>query len=79
MQVKLVVPEATETEFINVAGNTTETVDYAKIFAKFTTKEEMAEYIWQLYQNNYIVGQVDDVTYGFHMHNGKYPYKGGNV
>ena len=79
MQVKLVVPEATETEFINVAGDTAEPVDYAKLFPKFTTKEEMAAYIWQLYQSSYIVGQVDDVTYGFHMHNGKYPYKGGNV
>ena len=72
MQVKLVVPEATETEFFNVASNTAKPVDYAKLFPNSLPEKRRC----QLYRSSYIVGQVDDVTYGFYMHNGEFPYKG---
>lgn len=76
LAVKLVVPEATETEFINVAADRKDKVNYNQEFGRFTTSQEMADYIWQLYESDYVVGQVNDVTYDFFMHDGHYPYKG---
>ena len=73
---KLIVPEATETEFINVAAGRQDKVNYANEFKLYTTSQEMAEYIWQLYESNNVVGQVDDVSYDFYMHEGHFPYKG---
>lgn len=76
LAVKLVVPEATETEFIQVASGSSEPTDYSQIFERFTTSKELAQDIWTLYQSDKMVGQIDDVTYDFYLHDGHYPYKG---
>ena len=74
-QAKLVVPEATETEFINVAAGRTDQVDYNQLFPKYTTSQEMATNIWQLYESDDVVGQIDDESYDFYHHQGHFPYK----
>ena len=76
LAVKLVVPEATETEFIQVASKKDEEANFSQLFDKYHTAGELAEHIWTLYKSQHIVGQVDDLTYVFHLHDGQFPYKG---
>ena len=66
MQVKVLAPAATETEFANVALGVNN-FDYEESTPRFHTAKEMAEFLVKLYESDKIVGIVDIQTYEFKL------------
>ncbi len=62
MQAKVLAPSATKTNFAKVALNSQEEINYdSGYFAVHNTSEEMAEYLYRLYESDKVVGFVDHV------------------
>lgn len=66
MQVKVLAPAATETEFANTAMGI-DGFDYEKSTPRFHTAKEMAEFLMKLYESDKSVGIVDIQTYEFKL------------
>ncbi|MEW9699564.1 SDR family NAD(P)-dependent oxidoreductase [Paenibacillus sp. SI8] len=64
MQAKVLAPAATETEFAKRSFDITE-FEYHGTVPKFHTAKEMATFMLDLYDSNYVVGIVDGLTYEF--------------
>jgi short-chain dehydrogenase/reductase SDR len=74
LKVKLLVPEATESEFLQKALKINEKVDYGKKFEKYHTSEKLSEFLYELYESDYPVGRVDDKNYKFYLEDYHHPY-----
>lgn len=62
MQAKVLAPSATKTNFAKVALNSEENISYdSGYFAVHNTSEEMAEFLYRLYESDKVVGFVDHV------------------
>ena len=70
---KVLAPAATQTEFGKVA-NQVDHYDYDKVFARYHTSSQMAEYLVQLYDSNKTVGRVDRETFEFKLTDPVFPY-----
>ncbi|SFB17037.1 MULTISPECIES: SDR family oxidoreductase [unclassified Bacillus (in: firmicutes)] len=66
MQVKVLAPAATETEFAKRSFDLDE-FDYEGVVPKFHTSKQMAGFMLDLYDNNKVVGIVDGYTYKFEL------------
>ncbi|TMV49121.1 SDR family NAD(P)-dependent oxidoreductase [Paenibacillus mesophilus] len=73
MQVKVLAPAATETEFIKSALDIKE-FQYEGFVPKFHTAKEMAGFMLQLYDGEKVVGIVNGTTYDFELRDPIYPY-----
>ena len=66
LQVKVLAPHATETEFGKITTDMAE-FDYDKYYPKFHTAEQMAGFLLRLYDNDATVGYVDRDTLEFQL------------
>jgi len=66
LQVKVLAPHATETEFGKVTTDL-EKFDYKKYYSKFHTAAEMAGLLLDLYDSNASVGYIDRETLDFQL------------
>ncbi|MEW9502828.1 SDR family NAD(P)-dependent oxidoreductase [Jeotgalibacillus marinus] len=73
MQVKVLAPAATETEFAKRSFDVDE-FQYDGVVPKFHTAIEMAEFMLELYDNDRVVGIVDGNTYQFELKDPIYPF-----
>jgi len=64
MKVKLLAPAATQTEFGKKANNVDE-YDYDKVFKKYHSGKQVAEFSWELYISDKTVGIVDREKFTF--------------
>lgn len=66
MKAKVLAPAVTKTEFVQRAKDTDGSVDhYANV--KHHTAKEMADFLYQLYKSDKVVGIVDLQTYNFEL------------
>lgn len=75
LQVKVLAPAATKTEFGKIANNVTE-YDYDKLFGTYHTSQQMAAFLMELYDSDKIVGAVDRETFDFKLCGPLLPYAG---
>lgn len=73
MQVKVLAPASTETEFIKRALDLEE-FHYEGVVPKYHTAKEMAGFMLELYDNEKVVGIVNEKTYDFELRDPIYPY-----
>ncbi|GMX61992.1 SDR family NAD(P)-dependent oxidoreductase [Paenibacillus elgii] len=73
MQVKVLAPASTETEFIKSAFDLDE-FNYEGLVPKFHTAKEMAGFMLDLYDGEKVVGIVNGKTYDFELRDPIYPY-----
>ncbi|KQL44000.1 oxidoreductase [Brevibacillus choshinensis] len=73
IQVKVLAPAATETEFIKSALDLDE-FNYEGLVPKFHTAKEMAGFMLDLYDGDKVVGIVNVKTYDFELRDPIYPY-----
>ncbi len=66
MQVKVLAPAATETEFAQRSLDLDE-FQYEGAVPKFHTSKQMAGFMLDLYDSNKVVGKVDGITYEFEL------------
>lgn len=59
LQVKVIAPAATQTNFAKIADDQGREVDYRKRYGEFNTSEELADFIVQLLDSDKIVGVVN--------------------
>jgi len=75
MQVKVLAPAATATEFIKSALDL-EAFHYEGVVPKYHTAKEMAGFMLELYDGDKVVGMVNGDTYDFELRDPFYPYVG---
>lgn len=75
MQVKVLAPAATQTEFGKIANDVHE-YNYDKAFAKYHTAKQMAEFLVQLYKSDKTVGLVDWESFSFLLRDPIFSYAG---
>lgn len=75
MQVKVLAPAATATEFIKSALDL-DSFHYEGVVPKFHTAKEMAGFMIDLYDSEKVVGIVNGNTYDFELRDPIYPYVG---
>lgn len=75
LQVKVLAPAATKTNFGNVANNA-EGYDYDKAFRTYHTSEQMAEFLLRLYDSKEVVGAVNRETFEFELKSPIFEYAG---
>ncbi|MEI5907467.1 SDR family NAD(P)-dependent oxidoreductase [Bacillus spongiae] len=75
MQVKVLAPAATETEFA-LRSMDIDTFEYEGTIPQFHTAKEMAHFLLDLYDGNKVVGIVDGQTYEFSLRDPIFPYVG---
>ncbi|MDC2865357.1 SDR family NAD(P)-dependent oxidoreductase [Bacillus sp. BP-3] len=73
MQVKVLAPAATETEFAKRSLDTDE-FQYEGVIPKFHTAKEMAGFMLELYDSEKVVGIVNGETYEFQLRDPIFPY-----
>jgi short-subunit dehydrogenase len=73
MQVKVLAPAATESEFIKRALDLDE-FNYEGLVSKFHTAKEMAGFMLDLYDGDKVVGIVNGKTYDFELRDPIFPY-----
>ncbi|MFB5762720.1 SDR family NAD(P)-dependent oxidoreductase [Paenibacillus medicaginis] len=73
MQVKVLAPAATETEFAKRSLDADE-FQYEGAIPKFHTAKEMAAFLLELYDSKKVVGIVNGETYEFQLRDPIYPY-----
>jgi len=73
MQVKVLAPASTETEFIKSAFGLDEFIYEGRV-PKFHTAKEMAGFMCDLYDSEKVVGIVNEKTYDFELSDPIYPY-----
>lgn len=78
LQVKLLAPAATKTEFGMVANNVSD-YNYDKSFRKYHTSEQMAEFLLNLYDSNQTVGLVDWKSFEFTLQSPIFNYAGSSA
>lgn len=75
MQVKVLAPAATKTEFGKVANDVTE-YDYDKTFGVYQTSVQVAALLLKLYDSDRVVGIVDREDFTFKLSAPKFDYAG---
>lgn len=75
MQVKVLAPAATKTEFGKIANDVIE-YDYDKLFGIYHTSEQMADFLMQLYDSDKVVGAVNRETFEFKLCEPLFDYAG---
>ncbi len=75
MQVKVLAPAATKTEFGMVANNVSE-YDYDKSFRTYHTSRQVARFLLELYDSTKAVGLVDRENFSFRLTDPLFPYAG---
>lgn len=78
MQAKVLAPAATKTEFGKVANGLDE-YDYDKLFGKYHTARQMAEFLLALYDSDKVVGAVNRETFEFSLSDPAFPYAGNSA
>lgn len=78
MKAKVLAPAATKTEFGKVANNVSE-YDYDKLFGIYHTSQQVAIFLLELYDSNYVVGLVDRESFSFELSEPKFPYAGNSA
>lgn len=73
LQVKLLAPAATKTEFGNIANSVTD-YNYDEAFGTYHTAKQMAALLMDLYDSNAVVGRVDRETFTFELTSPQFPY-----
>ncbi|PZT57194.1 SDR family NAD(P)-dependent oxidoreductase [Paenibacillus silvae] len=73
MQAKVLAPAATETEFAERAFDLDQ-FEYEGRVPKFHTAEQMAGFLLDLYDSEYVVGLVNGITYDFELKDPVFPY-----
>ncbi len=75
MQAKVLAPAATQTEFGMIANDVNE-YDYDQLFGTYHTSRQVAKFIMELYDSNYILGLVDRETFTFELRDPLFAYAG---
>lgn len=75
LKAKVLAPAATQTEFGQVANDTTE-YDYQQRFAQYHTASEMADFLLALYDSQYSVGEVNATDFSFSLQESVLAYSG---
>ncbi|MEZ3437951.1 MAG: SDR family NAD(P)-dependent oxidoreductase [Oscillospiraceae bacterium] len=75
MQVKLLAPAATETEFGKTASDT-DKYDYSEHFPHWHTSAEMARFLLKLFDSDQSIGRVNRDTFQFELCDPIFPYAG---
>lgn len=75
LQVKLLAPAATKTNFGNIANNV-ERYDYDKSFGTYHTSKQMADFLLELYDSNDVVGIVNRESFKFELSSPLFNYSG---
>lgn len=78
LQVKVLAPAATRTEFGQVATDDDE-YNYDKRFNNYHTSTQMAEFLLQLYDSDLTVGIVNWETFAFSLKNPLFDYAGNSM
>lgn len=76
MKIKIICPAATKTAFVRSAAVKKEgekVADYDELFAKCNTAEEVAGFIYEMYQSEELIGYADGTDYTFHKVGPKLP------
>ncbi|MGL4773378.1 MAG: SDR family NAD(P)-dependent oxidoreductase [Clostridium sp.] len=75
LQVKLLAPSATKTNFGNIANNV-EKYDYDKSFGSYHTGKQMADFLLNLYDSHEVVGIVNRESFNFELSSPLFNYSG---
>ncbi len=75
LQVKVLAPAATKTNFGNVANNIEE-YDYDKSFGSYHTSKQMADFLLKLHDSDQVVGAVDRESFEFQLTSPLFDYAG---
>ena len=78
LQVKVLAPAATKTNFGMVANNQ-EQYDYDKMFGTFHSAKQMAGFLMELYDSHFSVGAIDRETFKFILQNPQFAYAGSST
>ena len=78
LQVKILAPAATKTEFGKVATNVA-VYDYDKLFNNYHTSVQMAEFLLELYDSDKTVGVVDRESFIFRLTSPQFAYAGNSI
>lgn len=68
LQVKVLAPAATKTNFGNIANDILD-YDYDKSFGKYNSSEQMAQFLVELYESDKVVGTIDRESFEFKLSN----------
>lgn len=77
MKIKLICPAATKTAFVRASAvnkEPGEIKDYDELFDKCNTAEEVAGFIYEMYQSEELIGYADGTDYTFHKTGPKLPH-----
>lgn len=77
MKIKLICPAATKTAFVRSASAdqaSGDGKDYDDLFEKCNTAEEVAGFIYEMYQSDELIGYADGTDYTFHKTGPKLPH-----
>ncbi|MGT2637859.1 SDR family NAD(P)-dependent oxidoreductase [Streptococcus ratti] len=74
MRAKVLAPASTKTNFANVATNRTDVTygEDSQYFKKFNTSEDVAGFLYDLYQSDKFLGLVDHETFTLALEDGKF-------
>ena len=76
LKVKIICPAFTKTNFIaasSVVDQSNQDIDYDKVYGGGNTPEEIAKFIYEMYQSDELIGYVDGTDYSFHKVGPKLP------
>lgn len=77
LKAKVLAPAATKTEFGNVANNTNN-YDYDTAFSNYHTSDQMADFLFELYNSDQTIGLIDRSSFNFKLSSTHFPYAGGS-
>ncbi|KAF1298489.1 oxidoreductase [Enterococcus sp. JM4C] len=75
LQVKVLAPAATQTEF-GKRANDVEEYNYDKAFGTYHSSQQVAEFLLELYDSKQIVGLVDRTSFELQLSEALFPYAG---
>lgn len=78
LQVKVLAPAATKTNFGNTANDITD-YNYDKSFGKYHTSKQMAQFLIELYESDKVVGTIDRESFEFKLNDPILPYAGNST
>ncbi|NSW52248.1 MAG: SDR family NAD(P)-dependent oxidoreductase [Anaerolineae bacterium] len=74
LRAKVLAPATTATEFVQTANDLDEAVDYSQKYTRFSTAEEMAGFLLELYDGDKTVGEMDFATMKIKLSDPKHPH-----
>lgn len=77
MKIKIICPAATKTAFVKASSVNADSnieIDYDELYGKYNTAEEVAGFIYEMYESDELIGYADGTDYSFHKVGPKLPH-----